>query len=263
TGAAYCWGNGWDGQLGNGSNIDISLVPTPVAGGLTFAAISASGEPTCGLSPAGAACGWGHGGHGRLGTGDTAYHLVPEPVAGGFTFTDIAAGGITPAGSPPPARPTAGDVDRTASSAAATPTISLFRHRWPAASLSRPYPPGGPTAAGSPPPAPPTAGGTAATAASGQATPPTISYRNRSPAASLSRPYPPGWITPAGSPPPAPPTAGGMANMANSATATPKTALSQRRSLPPRKLAAPPPRPRVAQANFERCSCCSHGRLRL
>ena len=103
TGAAYCWENGWDGQLGNGSNIDISLVPTPVAGGLTFTAISAGADHTCGLSPAGAAYCWGHGGHGRLGTGDTAYHLVPEPVAGGFTFTDITAGadhtcGLTPAG---------------------------------------------------------------------------------------------------------------------------------------------------------------------
>src|SRR5690606_13848178 len=101
-GAAYCWGNGWDGQLGDGSNIDISLVPTPVAGGLTFTAIAAGPDHTCGLSPAGAAYCWGHGGHGRLGTGDTAYHLVPEPVAGGFTFTDITAEadhtcGLTPA----------------------------------------------------------------------------------------------------------------------------------------------------------------------
>src|SRR5690606_31028122 len=128
---------------------------------------------------------------------------------------------------------------------------------------TRPYLPEARIPAGSPPPAPRTAEGLAGTADSATATATTVSSPPRSQVTSLSRPYPPGRITPAGSPPTAPRTAGGLAGTADSATATPKTALSQRRSLPPRKLAAPPPRPRVAQANFERCSCCSHGRLRL
>ncbi|HJR91174.1 MAG TPA: RCC1 domain-containing protein, partial [Acidimicrobiia bacterium] len=44
SGAAYCWGNNSfpvDGQLGDGTQFTNRLVPTPVAGGLTFAAVSA------------------------------------------------------------------------------------------------------------------------------------------------------------------------------------------------------------------------------
>ncbi|HYR11950.1 MAG TPA: Ig-like domain-containing protein [Longimicrobium sp.] len=73
-GAAYCWG--WDayGQLGSGAprgNTCLSYraensrlaycseVPVPVAGGHTFAAISAGGHGTCALTDAGAVYCWG------------------------------------------------------------------------------------------------------------------------------------------------------------------------------------------------------------
>ena len=53
SGAAYCWGSGRYGRLGNGDS-DNRLVPTPVAGDLTFTAITAGNAHTCGLTTDGA-----------------------------------------------------------------------------------------------------------------------------------------------------------------------------------------------------------------
>jgi alpha-tubulin suppressor-like RCC1 family protein len=41
NGAAYCWGGNGYGRLGNNSTVLKSIVPVPVSGGLTFAAIIA------------------------------------------------------------------------------------------------------------------------------------------------------------------------------------------------------------------------------
>src|SRR3989442_175429 len=58
-GAVYCWGNNGLGQLGNGTTTN-SATPVAVAGGLTFATVSASTGPfTCGLTRGGAAYWWG------------------------------------------------------------------------------------------------------------------------------------------------------------------------------------------------------------
>jgi alpha-tubulin suppressor-like RCC1 family protein len=69
AGAAYCWGYNAEGQLGSGSAVDSSLVPVPVAGGLTFVAISAGSLHTCGLTSAGAVYCWGDDTWGELGDG--------------------------------------------------------------------------------------------------------------------------------------------------------------------------------------------------
>src|SRR5439155_1281724 len=68
SGAAYCWGRNGNGQLGDGTTTD-RLVPTPVAGGATFAAVSAGGQPTCGVTPSAAAYWWGQNGAGGRGDG--------------------------------------------------------------------------------------------------------------------------------------------------------------------------------------------------
>ena len=104
SGAAYCWGEGSYGSLGDSSTL---RNPTPVAvrqGGLTFAALSASGQHTCGLTAGGVAYCWGLNVYGELGTGPSAgcvYYddaacraLTPEPVAGGVTFSTISAAGL-------------------------------------------------------------------------------------------------------------------------------------------------------------------------
>jgi len=83
SGAAYCWGAGGSGQLGNAST-QKSLVPVPVSGGLTFAALAIGNVHVCGVTTAGAVDCWGGNTFGQLGTGDTIATSVPTPVAGGF-----------------------------------------------------------------------------------------------------------------------------------------------------------------------------------
>src|SRR5712692_6623846 len=82
-GAAYCWG------LNANDNFD----PAPVAGGLTFTAVSVGFLHTCGLSTTGAAYCWGlWNSGGQLGSGDTVSRTSPTAVTGGLTFTAISAG---------------------------------------------------------------------------------------------------------------------------------------------------------------------------
>jgi alpha-tubulin suppressor-like RCC1 family protein len=103
AGAAYCWGDGSSGQLGNGSTSP-QLIPAPVAGGLTFVSVAAEDFGTCGLTAVGAAYCWGDNVSGQLGDGTTnANRLAPSPVATGVAFTSLTAGyyhacGLTSAG---------------------------------------------------------------------------------------------------------------------------------------------------------------------
>jgi len=101
-GAGFCWGANWYGQLGTASP-DSSLVPAPVAGGLTFASISAGPLHTCGVTTGGAAYCWGANWYGQIGRGTKGGNSAPSAVAGGLTFAAVSAGyghtcGITPAG---------------------------------------------------------------------------------------------------------------------------------------------------------------------
>jgi len=93
-GAAYCWGDGVHGQLGNGSTANDSA-PSAVSGALAFSAVSAGLYHTCGLVSGGAARCWGYNVAGALGVGtsDTAPHAMPAAVSGGLTFTAVSAGG--------------------------------------------------------------------------------------------------------------------------------------------------------------------------
>ena len=59
SGAAYCWGQGAYGKLGNGTTTD-SNVPVAVTmpTGVTFSAISVADEQSCALSTTGSAYCW-------------------------------------------------------------------------------------------------------------------------------------------------------------------------------------------------------------
>ncbi|HEY6853806.1 MAG TPA: Ig-like domain-containing protein [Gemmatimonadales bacterium] len=91
TGAAYCWGDGQYGQLGNGST---SLQPTPVlvSGGYRFQQIAVGYGHACGVVVGGDAYCWGYNSNGQLGDGTTNPDSFPVAVAGGHTFTSITTG---------------------------------------------------------------------------------------------------------------------------------------------------------------------------
>jgi alpha-tubulin suppressor-like RCC1 family protein len=79
-GVAYCWGNNWSGQLGDGS-ITCRNVPVVVAGGFAFASLTAGEYHTCGVTTGGDAYCWGANGAGQLGVGTTTGRPTPGPIA--------------------------------------------------------------------------------------------------------------------------------------------------------------------------------------
>jgi len=101
-GAAYCWGRGSEGRLGNGSTADQNT-PAPVSGGLTFASVTAGINHSCGVTVTGSAYCWGNNSGGQLGTGASDNRPTPVAVLGGHRFATVAAGnfrtcGITTSG---------------------------------------------------------------------------------------------------------------------------------------------------------------------
>lgn len=99
SGAAKCWGDGYSGQLGNGSLADKSA-PTQVTGltsGVT--SISASEHHACALTNGGAIYCWGENDVGQLGSGDLEESSVPVQVQGaGSGATEVSAGSQTTCG---------------------------------------------------------------------------------------------------------------------------------------------------------------------
>ncbi|MDB4878602.1 MAG: regulator of chromosome condensation [Gemmatimonadetes bacterium] len=91
AGAALCWGQNTNGQLGDGTTTG-RRTPVPVSGGLVFASLTSRGAFTCGLTTAGTAYCWGLNGGGQLGNGTRTDRLVPTAVAGGGTYQSLSAG---------------------------------------------------------------------------------------------------------------------------------------------------------------------------
>ena len=95
--AAYCWGAGGAGQLGDGRSVE-SRTPVRVEGPLEFMQLVAGWAYTCGLTADGQAYCWGSGAEGELGAGGTfpvhqgASSAVPVAVLGGLFFDEITAG---------------------------------------------------------------------------------------------------------------------------------------------------------------------------
>ncbi len=79
-GAAYCWGAGVNGQLGDGSTAG-SVVPVAVLGGVSFTALATGALDACGITAAGAAYCWGYGALGTLGDGVSGESFVPVKVS--------------------------------------------------------------------------------------------------------------------------------------------------------------------------------------
>lgn len=97
TGAAYCWGYNWAGQLGDGTTTQRTqpmAVKRPT--GVTFASISAGGAHTCALTSAGVAYCWGDNEDGQLGDNTTTQRNTPVVVSrpASVTFASLSAGGL-------------------------------------------------------------------------------------------------------------------------------------------------------------------------
>jgi alpha-tubulin suppressor-like RCC1 family protein len=92
NGAAYCWGNGNWGQLGNGLNAsgyaDSSVYPVAVRGGLRFKALAAGQLHTCGISTDNHVYCWGSNYNGELGTG---YKSPGQPYTNGWVADPVQA----------------------------------------------------------------------------------------------------------------------------------------------------------------------------
>lgn len=102
AGVGFCWGSNEFGQLGNGAVGGNSDTPVQVAGGLTFAFISAGGDHTCGITTSGAAYCWGDNAFAQLGTGGVSGPSPsPGAVVGAPAFTRISASTGTRTLAPP------------------------------------------------------------------------------------------------------------------------------------------------------------------
>jgi len=101
AGAAFCWGKGSLGLLGNGltisSTLPVAVKTSGVLAGKTLTQISAGYNETCALDSVGAAFCWGNNLNGELGNGTTTSSSVPvavktSGVLAGKTLTQISAG---------------------------------------------------------------------------------------------------------------------------------------------------------------------------
>lgn len=105
-GDGYCWGYDWGGQTGQGTTWMDGVLrrPTPARiPGLTFRALDAGWNHSCGVTTSGEGLCWGYNYYGQLGsgsrTGNVPYSVpVPTSVAGDVLFLDITAGAYVSCG---------------------------------------------------------------------------------------------------------------------------------------------------------------------
>ena len=90
-GAAYCWGDGFSGALGNNMT-EPQDAPFPVDGKLRFRKLAAGDDFTCGLTTGNQAYCWGDNRSGQVGDRSNRQRNKPAAVARNPAFTDLVAG---------------------------------------------------------------------------------------------------------------------------------------------------------------------------
>ncbi len=90
-GAAYCWGNGSDGELGQGQKLS-SSTPVRVVGNVLFRTITAGDSHTCGLAQDSTAWCWGWNVYYQRGNAVDPAEAAPVQVTGKRAFASIEAG---------------------------------------------------------------------------------------------------------------------------------------------------------------------------
>jgi len=92
-GNAWCWGDNWNGENGDGST-DFAEYPVQVGAdmGLVWAQVSRGDVHSCGVTDAGEGYCWGGNWRGMLGDDTYDGSLDPVLVTGGHTFSKIDAG---------------------------------------------------------------------------------------------------------------------------------------------------------------------------
>jgi hypothetical protein len=91
-GAAYCWGGGADGTLGNGG-VTSSPIPERVQTSLAFTAVSSGNNHSCAIAADSSAYCWGRPpGIGTAGPGTVPRAFTPVAVDGGLSFRILGTG---------------------------------------------------------------------------------------------------------------------------------------------------------------------------
>jgi alpha-tubulin suppressor-like RCC1 family protein len=88
---AFCWGDGRNGQIGDGSTF-LRFTPRAVSGGHSFRQVSAGVYNACARTPDNVAYCWGYNFSGEVGDATTTRRLTPVAVRGGHSFSQLSTG---------------------------------------------------------------------------------------------------------------------------------------------------------------------------
>jgi alpha-tubulin suppressor-like RCC1 family protein/uncharacterized protein YjdB len=88
----WCWGDGRQGQTGNGVTAAEQPTPSLVTNGAGFTQLETGFTHSCALNGGGQAFCWGTNTNGQLGNNSTSPSLTPVAVSGPNTFAQITAG---------------------------------------------------------------------------------------------------------------------------------------------------------------------------
>ena len=93
-GSVKCWGSGYYGQLGDGSNTAVSYTGVAVYGITTAVSLDAGQHFSCASLTDGSVKCWGYNSYGMLGDGTTTNSSVPVIVSGISSATNVACGAL-------------------------------------------------------------------------------------------------------------------------------------------------------------------------